>query len=52
MEPDPANELEAEIELRFDLVVDVARDADAAGLGEALEPRRDVDAIAEDVAVF
>ena len=31
---------------------DVAGDADAAGLGEALEAGRDVDAVAEDVAVL
>ena len=38
-----------EIELVPDLVVDGLRDADRAGLGERLEPRGDVDAIAKDV---
>ena len=32
------------------LVVDGAADADAARLGKALEPRRDVDAFAKNVA--
>jgi hypothetical protein len=34
------------------MVVDAARDADAASLGESLEARGDVDAVAEDVAVL
>ena len=38
--------------MRLDLIIDVARDADAARLGEALQARGDVDAVAEDVAVF
>jgi hypothetical protein len=42
--------LEAEVELVADVVVDRARDADPAGLGETLEARRDVDAVAVDVA--
>ena len=44
-----AHRLEAEVELVLDLVVDVAGDADAAGLGEAFEAGGDVDAVAEDV---
>ena len=35
-----------------DLIAHGARDADAAGLGEHLETRRDVDAIAEDIVVL
>ena len=35
-----------------DLVAHGARDADAAGLGEHFEPRRDVDAVAKDVVVL
>src|SRR6266851_9777680 len=38
-----------EIELVPDLVVDGLRNADRAGLGERLESRGDVDAIAEDI---
>jgi hypothetical protein len=52
LDPVLAHRLEAEVELCLDLIIDVAGDADAAGLGEALEARRDVDAVAEDVAVF
>jgi hypothetical protein len=47
-----AHRREGEVELALDLIVDVAGDADAARLGEALEARRDVDAVAEDVAVL
>jgi hypothetical protein len=47
-----AHRLEREVELRLDLIVDVARDADTARLGEALEARRDVDAVAVDVVVL
>ena len=35
-----------------DLVAHAARDADAAGLGQGLQPGRDVDAVAEDVAAL
>ena len=35
-----------------DLIAHRARDADAAGLGEHFEARRDVDAVAEDVVVL
>jgi hypothetical protein len=34
------------------MVVNAARDADAARLGQPLETHRDIDAVAEDVAVF
>ena len=34
------------------LVVHGARDADPAGLGQRFEPRRDIDAVAQDVAVL
>ena len=47
-----AHRLEGEVELGLDLVPDVAGDADAAGLGQALEARGDVDAVAQDVAVL
>ncbi len=42
--------LEIEIDLAGDLLVDDLRYIDAAGLGQRLDPRRDVDAVAEDVA--
>jgi hypothetical protein len=35
--------------LGSDLVAHHARNADPAGLGERLEPRRDVDAVAEQI---
>ena len=35
-----------------DLVAHRAGDADAAGLGQRLQPRRDIDAVAEDVVVL
>ena len=41
--------LEAEIELVADLVAHDPADADPAGLGQSFQPRRDIDAIAEDV---
>jgi hypothetical protein len=47
-----AHWLECEAEFRLHLVVDVASDADAARLGQTFQARRDIDAIAEDVAVF
>ena len=43
--------IEAEGELVVDLIVDRARDQDAAGIGQLLQPRRDVDAVAIDVGV-
>ena len=39
-------------QLVADVVAHAARDADAAGLRQRLQPRRDVDAVAEDVAVL
>jgi hypothetical protein len=47
-----AHRLEREVKLRLDLIVDVAGDADAARLGEALQAGRDVDPVAQDVAVL
>ena len=44
--------LEIEIDLVDDLVVDDPGNINAAGLGERLDPRRDVDAVAEDVAAL
>ncbi len=42
--------LEIEIDFAGDLLVDDIRYIDTAGLGQRLDPRRDVDAVAEDVA--
>ena len=50
LDPVPAHGLEAEGELVLDLVVHVAGDADPARLGQGLEPRGDVDPVAEDIA--
>src|SRR5271163_2296471 len=47
LESSPAEILEAGARLVADFVVDVRRDADAAGRGERVNPRRDVDAVAE-----
>jgi hypothetical protein len=44
--------LEVEVEFARRVLLNTRRDADAAGLGQALEPRRNVDAVAEDVAVI
>ena len=44
--------LERDVEPVADLIADRARDADAAGLGELLQARGDVDAVAEDVVVL
>jgi hypothetical protein len=44
--------LERELDLVGDLVVDDPRDIDAARLGQRLEPRRDIDAVAEHVAAL
>ena len=52
LDPVPAGRLEAEGELVLDLVVHVAREQDPARLGQRLEPRGDVDAVAEDVAAL
>ena len=48
----PADRLEAEGELVLDLVVHVAGEQDPARLGQGLEPRGDVDPVAEDVAAL
>lgn len=40
------------IDLAANLPVGVIRDANAAGIGNALQPRRDIDAVAEDIAVI
>jgi hypothetical protein len=45
-----AHILEGDIELVAHLVVHHAADADPAGFGERLQPRRDVDPVAKDVA--
>jgi hypothetical protein len=47
-----ADVFELGIELPADLAVGVFRDADAAGLGNAFEPGRDIDAIADDVVAL
>ena len=44
--------LEGDVEPVADLVAHRRRDADAARLGQRLEPRGDIDAVAEDVAVL
>ena len=47
-----AQRLEAEGQLAFDVVVDGVGHHDPAGLGEAFQPHRDIDAVAEDVAIL
>src|SRR6185437_8676603 len=49
LDPLIAERLVAADQLVLDLLVDAAGDIDGARLGEALQPRRDVDAVAEDV---
>ena len=44
--------LELELDLVHDLVVDDPRDIDAARLGQRFEPRRDIDAVAENIAAL
>ena len=44
--------LEGAIEPALDLALDDRRDADPARLGERFQPRRDIDAVAVDVAVL
>ena len=44
--------VEGDVELALDLLVDVRRDADAAGIGQFLKARRDVDAVAVDVVAL
>jgi hypothetical protein len=44
--------LEVEVEFARRVLLNTRRDADAAGLGQALEPRRNIDAVSEDVAVI
>ena len=46
-----AQVVEGDLDLAADLPVRVVRHADAAGLGNAFQPRGDVDAVAEDVVV-
>ena len=43
--------IEGEVEAA-DILLNAGRDADATGLGQAFEASRDVDAVAEDVALF
>ena len=52
LHPVLAERLEAECDFALDLAIDVAGDADTAGLGQALEACGDVDAIAINVAVL
>jgi hypothetical protein len=52
LDPVRAHRLERERELRLHLVVDVAGDADAAGLRQTLQARRHIDPVAQDVAVL
>ena len=47
-----AQVLELHLQLAANLAVDIARDADAAGLGERLEPRRQIDAVAIEIAAL
>src|SRR6185437_1860805 len=49
LDPLIAERLIAADQLVLDLLVDAAGDIDRAWLGEILQPRRDVDAVAEDV---
>ena len=44
--------LEREVDLRVDLLVDCFRDSDAAGVGDRLEPRCDVHAVAVHAVVL
>jgi hypothetical protein len=44
--------LVVEIELARDLGMHLAREADAAGFGQLLQPHRQIDAIAVEIAVF
>ncbi len=44
--------VEGEVEAAGGVFLDAGRDADAAGLGERLEARGDIDAVAEDVAIL
>ena len=46
-----AHVLEDEVEPCGHILVDTSRDADAAGVGQRFQPRGDVHAVAEDVAV-
>src|SRR2546423_14532969 len=47
-----AEVLEVEIDFVGDLVMDDARDIDAARLGKRLDPGRDIDAVAEHIAAL
>jgi hypothetical protein len=44
--------LEGEVQAARDILLNAGRDADAAWLGHAFEASRDIDAVAEDVAVL
>ena len=44
--------LEGEIQFTVHLLVDLRRDADAAGVGEGLDARRDIDTVAVDAVAF
>ena len=44
--------LELHLQLAANLAIDIARDADPARLGERLEPRRQIDAVAIEVAAL
>src|SRR5262249_11375648 len=52
LDPVTAERTIIEIELVPDLIIHGLRDAHGAGLGEPLEPRRDVDAVAKDVVAI
>ena len=47
-----ADVFESEVEAARSVLLNARRDADAARFGQAFEPRRDVDAVAEDVAIL
>src|SRR6516225_1966023 len=47
-----AHVFEGDIETACGILLNAGRDADAAWLGQAFEPRRDIDAVAKDIAVL
>jgi len=44
--------IEDQVEFSFDLLVNIRRDSQSAGLGHFLQPRRHVYAVAKEVAAF
>ena len=47
-----ADVFEAEVEFAYGILLHSGRNADPAGFGQRFQPRRNIDAVAKDIAIF